>query len=154
MADKKISQLSGATTPLTGTEELAIVQGGSTVKATAQDVADLAGAPYKSYVAIIGQSGTNPPSVSAVLQNTIGTITVSYDSVGTYVFSSPGFGGFSGANKVVVFITGTDNFNSGVIAEAAYVPPLGGVRIVTKDLSGTNGNGILNKSNIEIRLYP
>lgn len=41
--DKKISQLTGATTPLTGTEELAIVQGGSTVKATAQDVADLAG---------------------------------------------------------------------------------------------------------------
>lgn len=45
MADKKISQLSGATTPLTGTEELAIVQGGSTVKATAQDIADLAGGP-------------------------------------------------------------------------------------------------------------
>jgi len=43
MADKKISQLSGATTPLTGTEELAIVQGGSTVKATAQDIADLGG---------------------------------------------------------------------------------------------------------------
>ena len=41
--DKKISQLTSATTPLTGTEELAIVQGGSTVKATAQDVADLGG---------------------------------------------------------------------------------------------------------------
>lgn len=50
MADKKISQLTSATTPLTGTEELAIVQGGSTVKATAQDVADLAGG---------GLSGTN-----------------------------------------------------------------------------------------------
>ena len=43
MANKKISQLTGATTPLTGTEELAIVQSGQTVKATAQDVADLAG---------------------------------------------------------------------------------------------------------------
>jgi hypothetical protein len=41
MADKKISQLTGATTPLTGTEELAIVQGGQTLKATAQDIADL-----------------------------------------------------------------------------------------------------------------
>jgi hypothetical protein len=40
--DKKISQLTAASTPLTGTEELAIVQSGSTVKATAQDVADLA----------------------------------------------------------------------------------------------------------------
>lgn len=41
--DKKISQLTAATTPLTGTEILPIVQGGNTVQATAQDVADLAG---------------------------------------------------------------------------------------------------------------
>jgi len=32
MADKKISQLTGATTPLAGTEELPIVQGGATTK--------------------------------------------------------------------------------------------------------------------------
>ena len=44
MSDKKISQLTAASTPLTGTEELAIVQSGSTVKATAQDIADLASA--------------------------------------------------------------------------------------------------------------
>jgi hypothetical protein len=36
--DKKISQLTAATTPLAGTETLPIVQGGSTVKATVQDV--------------------------------------------------------------------------------------------------------------------
>lgn len=41
MAGKKISQLTAATTPLTGTEELAIVQGSTTVKATAQAVANL-----------------------------------------------------------------------------------------------------------------
>jgi hypothetical protein len=38
MADKKISQLSAATTPLAGTEVLPIVQGGSTVKVSAADV--------------------------------------------------------------------------------------------------------------------
>ena len=32
MSDQKISQLTGATTPLAGTEVLPIVQGGSTVK--------------------------------------------------------------------------------------------------------------------------
>lgn len=36
--DKKISQLTAATTPLAGTETLPIVQAGSTVKATVQDV--------------------------------------------------------------------------------------------------------------------
>jgi hypothetical protein len=43
MANKKISQLTGATVPLIGTEELAIVQSGQTVKVTAQDVANLGG---------------------------------------------------------------------------------------------------------------
>jgi hypothetical protein len=43
MADLKISQLNNASTPLSGTEELAIVQSGNTVKATAQNIADLAG---------------------------------------------------------------------------------------------------------------
>lgn len=42
MANKKISQLTVAA-PLTGTEELPLVQGGITLKATAQDIADLAG---------------------------------------------------------------------------------------------------------------
>lgn len=38
MADKKISQLTPATTPLAGTEELPIVQGGSTVKVSVNNL--------------------------------------------------------------------------------------------------------------------
>ena len=38
MADKKISALTGATTPLTGTEVLPIVQGGATVKVSVADL--------------------------------------------------------------------------------------------------------------------
>lgn len=38
MADKKISQLTGATTPLAGTEVLPIVQSGSTVKVAVSDL--------------------------------------------------------------------------------------------------------------------
>jgi hypothetical protein len=38
MADKKISQLTGATTPVAGTEVLPIVQGGSTVKVAISDL--------------------------------------------------------------------------------------------------------------------
>ena len=40
MSDSKISDLS-ASTALTGTEDVAIVQGGNTVKTTAQDIANL-----------------------------------------------------------------------------------------------------------------
>jgi hypothetical protein len=87
MSDKKISQLTSASTPLTGTEELAIVQSGATVKATAQDVADLAPAPslgYLVYSALVSQTGTSNPTVE-VIQNTLG-ITVSFTrfDVGDY----------------------------------------------------------------------
>lgn len=53
MADKKISQLTAATTPLAGTETLPIVQGGQTVKASAQSIANLAPAELPS------QTGNN-----------------------------------------------------------------------------------------------
>lgn len=53
MADKKISQLTVATTPLAGTETLPIVQGGQTVKVSAQSVANLAPAELPS------QTGNN-----------------------------------------------------------------------------------------------
>lgn len=42
MADKKISQLTAATIPLVGTEPVPLVQSGNTVKATAQNIANLA----------------------------------------------------------------------------------------------------------------
>jgi hypothetical protein len=56
MADKKISQLTAASTPLTGTEELAIVQSGVTKKATIEDVKG-----YKVYTALLTQSGGDDP---------------------------------------------------------------------------------------------
>lgn len=43
MAEVKISALTSATTPLAGTEVVPIVQGGTTVKVTTQDIADLGG---------------------------------------------------------------------------------------------------------------
>lgn len=51
MADKKISQLTGATTPLAGTEVLPIVQGGSTVKVAVSNLTagrSVAGASFQA----------------------------------------------------------------------------------------------------------
>jgi hypothetical protein len=63
MTDKKISQLTGATTPLAGTEVLPIVQGGSTVKVSAADITagrsiSSAGASLDGAV-IINESGAD-----------------------------------------------------------------------------------------------
>lgn len=59
MADKKISALTAATTPLAGTEVLPIVQGGSTVKVSISDVT--AGRAMSS---LSGSFGTGTPAYS------------------------------------------------------------------------------------------
>lgn len=55
--DKKISQLTAATTPLTGSELIPVVQSGQTVKATIEDVRG-----YKVYTALLTQLGGDSPS--------------------------------------------------------------------------------------------
>ena len=150
MADKKISQLTSASTPLTGSEELAIVQSGATVKATAQDVADLAGAPYLVYTAKVSQSGTNAPT-TVVMQNTLGTFTITRSNVGAYEFSCAAFTGFSVFGKVAVFLT---NSSSSSFASAQYVPPISAVQIITASSGGGNADGVLSNATLEIRVYP
>jgi hypothetical protein len=82
MANVKISELSSASS-LTGTEIIPLVQSGSTVKTTAQDIADLAGGggvSYTSYVAIV--SGDSPVT-SSVFENTTG-LTFTWASGSSY----------------------------------------------------------------------
>lgn len=83
MSDKKISQLTGSTLPLSGTEQVPVVQGGVTVKTTAQAVANLA--PAELPTQVIGDSGK-------FLQAS-GTGTVSYQSVPNELPSQTGNNG-------------------------------------------------------------
>ena len=85
MADKKISQLNNATTPLAGTEVLPIVQGGSTVKVSAADVT--AGrAVSASSVAVTGSTapanGVYLPATNSVGISTAGGNAVYINSSG------------------------------------------------------------------------
>jgi len=45
---------------------------------------------YKVYTVLIAQSGVNAPTVTAVLENTIGAITWGYDTVGSFKIISSG----------------------------------------------------------------
>jgi hypothetical protein len=66
MADKKISELTGATTPLAGTEEVPLVQGGATKKATvAQMSADKAPLATPSFTSTIGVGGATAAASGA-----------------------------------------------------------------------------------------
>lgn len=86
MPNVKISDLSAASTPLSGTEELPIVQSGTTVKATAQDVADLA----SSFS--VENAGNTPKITSDVfssrpVSDTLGAIYISTDTDEIYQYN-------------------------------------------------------------------
>lgn len=67
MADKKISQLTGASTPLAGTEVLPIVQSGSTVKVSAADVTAGRAVSALTYTST-ATTGTAPFTVSSTTE--------------------------------------------------------------------------------------
>lgn len=85
MADKKISQLTAATTPLTGSEELAIVQSGVTKKTTIEDVKG-----YKVYTALLTQSGGDNAQVLEGGPLTKGVSYVFDYAEGTWDFTNVG----------------------------------------------------------------
>jgi hypothetical protein len=102
---KKISEL-GAATAITGAELVPVVQSGVTVQTTISKLKT-----YKVYTALFTQVGTDAPTVT-VLENSIGTITLSYGAVGTYYLNSSAL--FTGTVPLIVRPMGFEgeiNFN-------------------------------------------
>ena len=104
-------------------------------------------APYKVYTALLTQSGTASPT-AIVLENTLGvTITFSYVGVGQYTLTATGA---LTVNKTWVIFNNVDS-NAGTITY--NVKSLNGFDILTRSLGGVTTNGILNLTEIEIRVY-
>jgi len=90
---KKISELGTATT-ITGTELVPVVQSGVTVQTTVQGLKK-----YKVYAALFTQVGTAAPTVT-VLENTIGSINITYSAAGRYYLNSAAL--FTGTVPLIV----------------------------------------------------
>jgi len=101
--------------------------------------------PYKTYVALLTQTGTNAPT-AIVLENTIGTISFVYNSTG--YFSAVSTGLFT-IDKTACFIHEADG-NTTVIAKA-YTANL--VTLISQIPTGTFVNGSINRATLEIRVY-
>jgi hypothetical protein len=100
---------------------------------------------YKSYVALISQSGTSDPTATVVFNDTAATFTWSYDDIGSYFVtcSSP----ILLSGKTVVFITTQGNAGNG------QNKIFGGTRTNDSNVVlNTSTNGILDL-NFEIRIY-
>jgi hypothetical protein len=103
--------------------------------------------PYKVYSALLSQTGTNAPT-AIVLENTIGFIGFNYLTVGNYSITSNG--DFT-LNKTAIFANSVI-VNNGETVACAYGSTLF-CQINTR-LLGVSTDGILNKTFVEIRVYP
>jgi hypothetical protein len=146
MAEIKISEMTEATLPLDGTEDMEIVQAGVTRRCSTQDVADLGTSTTKVYAASLSASGTANPAATVMINGLSGAIVWTHSATGIYL------GTLSGAftvNKTSIFINSTQ-------ADCQYlldVLSVNQVRITQKDLSGTNFDELFGNI-IKIEVYP
>lgn len=104
---------------------------------------------YKSYVALISQSGTAAPT-AIVLENTLGEVTFTYVSLGNYEIVTSGL--FT-ANKTFISIP-----NSRLGTNFVYQVDTNTLRLFCRDITSETPfipylNNALNKTSIEIRVY-
>lgn len=211
MANIKISDLPSASLPLDGTEEIPLVQSGTTVKATTLDlvdaslavtVANLGGTPailsdtlsnrplaasfgtifidtspdyqvyqyngsnwtllaqtklpYRSYVAVITQSGTSAPTEDYLLYSDLGfTPTFGYVSPGIYSVNSSF--GWTNLKTAVILTPGYMPTGFGVDAGVALGWQRTSSSVIQlkskKTSDDTDTNDLINKATIEIRIY-
>jgi len=118
----------------------------STTKGEKGDASPVASLGYKSYIALLTQTGTSAP-VPVVLINTLGFIpSYAYSSAGQYTITGTSFP----SNKTAVITSGINN--PGTIAKTILSSTQ--ILLFTYDDSGTSVDTLLEDSFIEIRVYP
>lgn len=146
---KNINELPAAAA-LDGTELVEVLQGGVNSQTTAQDIADLAGAPYLVYTALLSQSGTDAP-VATVLENTLGgTVVWTRNDVGDYTGT---LAGVFTVNKTWFATPGFDWSSSLKYANIGRVDA-DSVQLFTTTEDGTTTADDWAGLPIEIRVYP
>jgi hypothetical protein len=121
---------------------------GGTIYGDGSNLTGVIGSSYKVYTALLTQTGTTAP-VATVLENTIGDIVWSYDSVGVYLVTS--IGNFT-ENKTIIFMNGNNSIAYGIYPSINSIG--NDITIETASISPlVYSDGILYNTPIEIRVY-
>jgi hypothetical protein len=104
--------------------------------------------PYKSYVALINQSGTSDPSES-VLENNLG-FNITWTRGGQGYYYGTATGGFP-SGKVVCFISGGLAYGADLVKLSANT--FNNVMLTVADRATGGGSDFLANASIEIRVY-
>lgn len=111
--------------------------------------------PYKVYVALLSQSGINPPTAQ-VLENTLGgSVTYAYLFPGIYEVTLP-----SSVSGIWVSLTNNNVGSNGILEYETLGFPNNKFRLRTSEFTLGSpadinlADGVLNLTSIEIRIYP
>ena len=108
--------------------------------------------PYKVYTARLYQTGTNPPTVLEIYENTLGFIPIwEYQSIGTYVSNNSGYI----ANKTCATISNASYYNISPGAAGGFAIFAGANRVTITTISSSGGmaNSVIGGMIVEIRIY-
>lgn len=133
MADKTISALTSATSPLAGTEVLPIVQSSTTVKVAVSDLTAGRAVSATQYTSTIA-TGTAP----LVIASTTNVANLNASSLNGATFAAPGaIGGTTASAITGTTLTGTDTTDASSTTAAA-MKTAGGLAVVKKTYIGDN----------------
>jgi hypothetical protein len=108
--------------------------------------------PYKSYVAIVSQSGTSAPTVDVLLENTLGdTITFTYANAGEYYINSAN-NKFTN-NKTVIMVSPGRRTAGGNVTLATTIAGTSLLVLYSHLANGTLTDSLLSGVAVEIRVY-
>jgi hypothetical protein len=147
--DEKVFMVSKSTnTTYSGSTALKAMQEWYTM----QDVKDSVGAglPYKSYVAIVSQTGTSAPVVNTLLGNTLGgTVSFAYSTTGEYDITIGGL--FTNNKTVIIAGPGRRTTASAILGTTIVSTSL--IKLYSYNDAGLATNGLISLVPIEIRVY-
>ena len=144
-ASKNIVSASTGTYP--SLTELSYIKG---VTSSIQTQINAVSRPYKSYCIKLTQTGTSAPTVTYTLENTVGTITWTRNSTGTYYATSSSL--FVGPSKCSVSAF-FGSFQASGEKILGYNADANTCVISTTASNGTVTDGLLSNAFIEIRVY-
>lgn len=101
---------------------------------------------HKIYKAIFSQSGTSAPSVTYLINNTVGTVNITRQSAGTYRITTEGLWT---ASRCFINHPKISDVNHSIVIKRTNTNY---ISILTYD-SGTLSDGILDETNINIEVY-